>query len=206
VHSLVLEVFAGLLHLGAFGLIILGVLDSSFLFLPVGNDLLLVALVAENHQQFLVYVLAGSLGSVAGVALLDLVCRKSGEEGLKKMMTPRRLAYLKNKMQEHAGVALIIACLAPPPFPFTTVVAAASALQYPRLRLLGTVLGARAIRFSLIGLAAIWLNREILRIANSSKFAWFMAGFSVLCVVGSTVSIVRWVRLSRSKPRRRAAA
>lgn len=200
-HSLVPEIFSGLLHLGAFGLIIMGVLDSSFLFLPVGNDLLLVALVAENHQQFLVYVLAGSLGSVAGVALLDLVCRKSGEEGLKKMMPPRRLAYLKNKMQEHAGVALIIACLAPPPFPFTTVVAAASALQYPRLRLLGTVLGARAIRFSLIGLAAIWLNREILRIANSSEFAWFMAGFSVLCVLGSTVSIVRWVRLSRSKSR-----
>lgn len=205
-HLLVLRVFAALLHLGAFGLVILGVLDSSFLFLPVGNDLLLVALVAEDHGHFLVYVLAASLGSVVGVVLLDLVCRKGGEEGLKKMMKPRRLAYLKNKMQQHAGVALIIACLAPPPFPFTTVVAAASALQYPRLRLLGLVFGARAIRFCLVGLAAIWLNREILRIAGSSEFAWFMAGFSALCVLGSIISIVRWVRLSRSQSRRRAAA
>jgi len=55
-------------------------------------------------------VLAASLGSVAGVLLLDLVCRKGGEEGLKKMMTPKRLVYLKNKMQQHSGIALIIAC------------------------------------------------------------------------------------------------
>jgi hypothetical protein len=121
-------------------------------------------------------------------------------------MTPRRVAYLKNKMQQHAGIVLIVACLAPPPFPFTTVVAAASALQYPPLRLLGMVFGARALRFSLVGLAAIWLNSEILRIADSSEFAWFMAGFSALCVLGSIVSVVRWVRLSRSQSRRRAAA
>jgi membrane protein YqaA with SNARE-associated domain len=206
VQVLIRHIFAVLLHLGALGLVILGVLDSSFLFLPVGNDLLLVALVAENHGRFLVYVLAASLGSVAGVLLLDLVCRKGGEEGLKKMMTAKRLVYLKNKMQQHAGIALITACLAPPPFPFTTIVAAASALQYPRLRLLGLVFSARAIRFSLVGLAAIWLNREILRIAASPEFAWFMAGFSALSVLGSIASIIRWVRLSRSQSRRRAAA
>jgi len=74
------------------------------------------------------------------------------------------------------------------------------------LRLLGVVFGARAVRFSLVGLAAIWLNREILRIANSQQFAWFMEGFTALCVIGSIASIIRWVRLSRSQSRRRAAA
>jgi membrane protein YqaA with SNARE-associated domain len=206
VQVLIRHFFAVLLHLGALGLVILGVLDSSFLFLPVGNDLLLIALVARHHGQFLVYVLAASVGSVVGVLLLDLVCRKGGEEGLKKMMTPKRLVYLKKHMQRHSRIALIISCLAPPPFPFTAIVAAASALQYPRLRLLGVVFGARVVRFSLVGLAAIWLNREILRIANSQQFAWFMEGFTTLCVIGSIASIIRWVRLSRSQSRRRAAA
>src|SRR6266853_2772233 len=109
-------------------------------------------------------------------------------------------------MQQHSGIALIIACLAPPPFPFTAIVAAASALQYPRLHLLGVVFCARVVRFSLIGLAAIWLNREILRIANSLEFAWFMEGFTALCVIGSVASIIRWVRLSRSQTRPRATA
>jgi uncharacterized membrane protein YdjX (TVP38/TMEM64 family) len=139
-----------------------------------------------------VYVLAASLGSAAGVLLLDLVCRKGGEEGLKKMMSRKRLSYLKKKMKQNAAVPLIVACLAPPPFPFTAVIAAAGAFQYPRLRLLGLVFGARAIRFSLIGLAAI------LRIANAPQFTWFMVGFTALCLIGSTLSIIRWIRLSRS--------
>jgi hypothetical protein len=113
---------------------------------------------------------------------------------------------LKKNMQRHSPIVVIIACLPPPPFPFTAIVAAASALQYPRLRLFGVVFGAQAVRFSLVGLAAIWLNRDILRIANSQQFTWFMEGFTALCVIGSIASIIRWVRLSRFQSRRRAAA
>ena len=41
----------------------MGVLDSSFLFLPFGNDLLVVSLVARHHQGFIVYVLLAATGS-----------------------------------------------------------------------------------------------------------------------------------------------
>jgi membrane protein YqaA with SNARE-associated domain len=197
VHLLIRYFFRFFLHLGAFGLVMLGVLDSSFLFLPVGNDLLLVVLTARRHDQFVVYVIAASIGSALGVLLLDLVCRKGGEEGLKRIMSERRLTYLKKKMSERASVALMIAALAPPPFPFTAVVAAASAFQYPRLRLLGLVFGARAIRFSLIALAAVEWGRGILRIANSPTVTWFMTGFIALCVVGSTLSVIKWMRVTR---------
>ena len=193
-HALLRYLFTYLLHLGALGLAILGVLDSSFLFLPVGNDILLVVLVARHHSLFLVYVMAAAFGSAVGVLLLDLVCRKGGEEGLKKMMNQRRLNYLKKKIEEHGGLAVVVASLAPPPFPFTAVIGAASAFQYPRTRLFGLVFGARAIRFSLVGLAAIWLGRRILRIANSPGFTWFMAVFIAVCLIGSTISIIRWVR------------
>ena len=127
-------------------------------------------------------MLAASFGSAIGVGLLDLVCRKGGEEGLKKMMSRKRLSYLKGKMSQRAAVPVIVACLAPPPFPFTAIIAAASAFQYPRLRLLGIVFGARAIRFSLVGLAAVRFGPSILRIADSPEFTWFMVGFSVLCL------------------------
>jgi hypothetical protein len=55
------------------------------------------------------------------------------------------------------------------------------------------------VRFTLIGFAAIRFGRRILRIANSPEFTWFMVGFSVLCVVGSILSVVRWIRLSRAE-------
>jgi membrane protein YqaA with SNARE-associated domain len=198
-HAAFRALFAFLLHAGAFGLVLLGVLDSSFLFLPFGNDLLLVVLVARNHGYLPVYVLAASLGSAIGVLLLDLVCRKGGEEGLKKLMSRRRIEYLKKKMGQNAAVPLIVSCLAPPPFPFTAVVAAASAFQFSKVRLLAYVFGARALRFTLIGLAAMWFGRRILRIANSPEFTWFIIGFSALCIIGSTLSILRWIRLSRSR-------
>jgi membrane protein YqaA with SNARE-associated domain len=198
-HLLFRHLFAFFLHLGAFGLVILGILDSSFLFLPFGNDILLVVLAARHHEFLPLYVMAASLGSAAGVLLLDLVCRKGGEEGLKKMMSRKRLDYLKKKMSQNAAIPLVVTCLAPPPFPFTAVVAAASALQYPRPRLLGYVFGARAVRFTLIGLAAIRFGRRILRMANSPAFTWFIVGFSALCIIGSTLSVMRWIRLSRSR-------
>ncbi len=198
-HVLIRHLFAFFLHLSAFGLVTLGMLDSPFLFLPVGNDLLLVVLAARHPGQFPVYVIAASVGSALGVLLLDLVCRKVGEEGLRKIMSKRRLSYLKKKMSERAAVALMIAAVAPPPFPFTAVIAAASAFQYPRLRLLGLVLGVRAVRFSLIALAAMQWGRRILRIANLPEVTWFMVGFTALCLVGSALSIIRWTRLSRAQ-------
>jgi membrane protein YqaA with SNARE-associated domain len=196
-HALFHTLFRLLLHMGPFGLFILGVLDSSFFFLPFGNDLLLVVLVARHHAYLPLYVLTASLGSATGVLLLDLVCRKGGEEGIKKIISRRRHNYLKKRMSNNAVAPLVIACLAPPPFPFTAVVATASALQYPKPRLLAYVFGARALRFTLIGFLAIQFGRRILRIAASPEFTWFVVGFSALCVIGSALSIMRWVRASR---------
>jgi membrane protein YqaA with SNARE-associated domain len=178
--------------------VLLGVLDSSFLFLPFGNDILLVYLVARDNGGLLWYVLAAAAGSTMGVVLLDLVSRRIGQEGLARVLHPKRLEYVMAKMKQRAAIGVSIACLAPPPFPFTVVVAAASALQYPRTRLFTVVFAARSLRFFLIGLAALRYGRGILRIARSSGFEWFMIGFTAVCLIGSTVSVRNWVRRSKS--------
>jgi membrane protein YqaA with SNARE-associated domain len=186
-----------LLRLGFFGPLLLGIADSSFLFLPFGNDLLIVILTARDHPHLPVYVVMAAIGSTLGVVLLDAVCRKGGEEGLKKMMKPRRLEYFKRRMSNQAGIAIGLACLAPPPFPFTLVIASASAFEYPRQRLLGLVFVTRAIRFTIVGLLAIRYGRDILRIARAPETTWIMLGFIVLCIVGSAFQVMQWVRRSR---------
>lgn len=183
------------------GLVLLGVLDSSFLFLPFGNDILLVYLVARDGGGLLWYVLAAAAGSTMGVVLLDLVSRRVGQEGLSRVLHPKRLEYVMAKMKQRAAMGIAIACLAPPPFPFTMVVVAASALQYPRIRLLAVVFVSRSLRFFLIGLAALHYGRGILRIARSAGFEWFMIGFTVVCLIGSTVSVSKWVRRSKTSRR-----
>jgi membrane protein YqaA with SNARE-associated domain len=187
------------LQFGALGILLVSIADDSFLFLPVGSDLLTVILVARHHERLPIYVLAGAAGSAIGVFLLDLVCRKGGEAGLKLLVKPKLLGYLRHKMEKHAAVMLIVTCLAPPPFPFGAAIAVASAFQYPKVRLLTLVFVTRTIRYSLLGWAALYFGRGILRIADSPEFEWFMGGFIVFCLVGSAVSIVHWVRIGRSR-------
>ncbi|HEY4363820.1 MAG TPA: hypothetical protein VGN17_22825 [Bryobacteraceae bacterium] len=187
------------LQFGAFGLMSLAIADDSFLFLPIGSDLLTVLLVVRHPEQFPLYVLAAAVGSTIGVLLLDLVCRTGGEEGLKRLVSPKLLGYLKEQMKKHAAVALIVSCIAPPPFPFGATIAAASALQYPKPKLLGIVFGARAVRFGLVGWSALYFGRRILRIANSDVFLWSMAAFIAICAIGSVVSVVNWVRIGKSR-------
>lgn len=186
-----------LLHLGAFGPLLLGIADSSFLFFPFGNDLLVVILTVRHPAHLPFYVVTAAIGSTLGVVFLDLVCRKGGEEGLKKMMKPRRLEYFRRRMSSQAAIAIATACLAPPPFPFTLVIASASAFAYPRPRLLGLVFIARAIRFTLVGWLAIEFGQRILRIAKAPETTWIMLGFIFLCVIGSAFQVVQWVRRSR---------
>src|SRR5271155_661049 len=106
VQGLLRHIFAWLLQLGLFGPLILGIADSSFLFLPFGNDLLVVILTVRNHGHLPLYVVTAAIGSTLGVLLLDAVCRKGGEEGLKKMMKPGRLDYFKRRMTNQAAVAI----------------------------------------------------------------------------------------------------
>jgi membrane protein YqaA with SNARE-associated domain len=194
VHAIVAHLFAIFLKLGPFGLLILGVLDSSFLVLPFGNDLLLVALTARDHGKLPLYAIVATAGSVLGCALIDIIARKGGEEGLKRIIDRRRLEYAKRKVRESAGWALAFASVMPPPFPFTPFVAAAAAFQYPREKLFAVIAAARLVRFFGIGLLAIVFGPRILRIAESTVVQTAILALVVFCVGASAYSIYSWIK------------
>jgi membrane protein YqaA with SNARE-associated domain len=182
----------------------MGVMDSSFLLLPLGNDLVVISLVLRNHSGYLWYVLAAVCGAMVGTLLLDIVARRIGEAGVQRVAGKRRFNYLKRRIGEKGGIAVAVACLAPPPFPYTAVVSTVCGLGYPRNKLIAIVGAARAVRFLILGALAIRYGRTIIRIANSGPFRWTMFFFVALCVLGSVYSIVTWVR--RSRDRQPAAA
>jgi membrane protein YqaA with SNARE-associated domain len=185
--------------LGGFGLLILGILDSSFLFLPLGNDLLLVAMTARHHEKMAYYAAMATLGSVAGCFLTDMVSRKGGEEGLKNHVSRKRLTYVKKKVKQHAGPALALAAIMPPPFPFTLFVIVAAALQYPRAKLLGIIGATRLVRFLAEGALAIVFGRKILAMAELPVVQGFIIAIVVISIGGSVWSIFKWVRTSRTR-------
>ena len=85
------HLLALLFKIGFFGPLVLGVLDSSFLFLPFGNDLLVVGLTVRNAKELPIYVLMASVGSAIGVLLLHAVAHKGGGKGHYQIHEPETL-------------------------------------------------------------------------------------------------------------------
>jgi membrane protein YqaA with SNARE-associated domain len=183
-------------RLGIFGLLLLSALDSSFLVLPFGNDLLLIALVSSHRDSliWIVYVLVSAIGSVIGVLVVDLLMRKAGEKGLERFVSEQKVEKLKAKLENKTGITIFIATLIPPPFPFTTAVMTASALQTPRGKLLTAVFFGRLLRFGAVAVLALYFGRQVIRFIDSDVVTYVVYGIMAIGVVLSTLSLVKWLK------------
>lgn len=184
------------MRLGLLGLFVMSALDSSFLVLPFGNDLLLIALVSSNRESFMwiVYVLVSAIGSLVGVFIVDLIMRKAGESGLERFVSRKRIDKLKAKLENKAGVSVFIATLIPPPFPFTPVVMTASALQSPRGELLIAVFLGRLLRFGIEAILALYFGRQVIAFMNSDVVTYIVYGLIAIAVILSTLSLLKWLK------------
>lgn len=183
-------------RLGIFGLFLMSALDSSFLVLPFGNDLLLIALVSSNRESltWIGYVLVSAIGSVLGVFVIDLLIRKTGEKGLERFLSQKKIEQLKSRIENKAGVTVFLATLIPPPFPFTPAVMTASALQCPKAKLLGAVFVGRLVRFGLVALLALYFGRQVIAFINSDIVSYVVYALIAIAIVGSTLSLMRWLK------------
>ena len=184
------------LRLGIFGLFLMSALDSSFLVLPFGNDLLLIALVSSHRDSliWIAYVIVSAIGSVVGVFFVDLIMRKAGETGLERFVSRKRIDKLKAKLENKAGITVFIATLIPPPFPFTPVVMTASALQSPRGELLIAVFLGRLVRFGVEAVLALYFGRQLIAFMNSDVVTYIVYALIGLAVILSTLSLLRWLK------------
>jgi membrane protein YqaA with SNARE-associated domain len=180
--------------MGTLGIFLFSVLDSSFLVFPFGNDLLLIALTSsdKSHIAWIGYAIAASIGSVVGVLLVDFLSRAAGEKGLRRFVGEKTLFRLKTKMENKAGATVFITSLLPPPFPFTPVMMTASALQYPRAKLLGSVFVGRLLRYTVEGILALYFGRKLIRYINSDTFVYFVYALIAVALVASVISVLKW--------------
>jgi len=184
------------LRLDVFGLFLLSALDSSFLVLPFGNDILLIALVSSDRSssKWIAYVLVSALGSLVGVFVIDLLMRKTGEKGLERFVSQRKIEKLKTKIENKAWATVFVATVLPPPFPFTPVVMTASALQAPRGKILAAVFVGRLVRCTTEALLALYFGRKLIAYINSDIVSYLVYGLIAVAAVLSTLSLVTWLR------------
>jgi membrane protein YqaA with SNARE-associated domain len=185
-----------LFRAGGLGLLTLSAFDSSPLVVPLGNDLLVLALSARYHDRMLYYAVMATLGSLIGCLATVWISRKGGSE-LKKVASSEHLGNIQKQVQKRAGWSLVAAALLPPPFPFTAIVAAAAAFQYPRKKLFSFVGAGRFVRFVIEGVLAIHYGRWVIRQARSPILEDVMIALIVISIVASAISIYQWSEKSK---------
>ena len=183
-----------LFRAGGLGLLTLGAFDSSPLVVPLGNDLLVLALSARYHERMPYYALMATLGSLIGVCITAWLSRKAGARLKQKAGSNARVSNVERQVQKRAGWSLVIASLMPPPFPFTPVVGAAAAFDYPPKKLLTFVGIGRFARFLIEGALAIHYGRWIIRQARSAALEDTMIVLIVISVAASVISVMQWSR------------
>ncbi len=186
------------IKLGLFGPFLLEAFDSSFFYVPLANELLLFALIhgggEASRWMWAVYALSGAAGTVAGVALLDLVMRRVGAEGVERLVGSNRFGKLKGKVERNTGWVVFVASMLPPPFPFRFTMMTASALGCERGRMLVSVFAGRAVRFAAEALLILYFGRRFLDFMNSDAFNYVVYALTLVAVLGSAVTVYRLLR------------
>jgi len=158
--------FAGVL--GAPGLFLISLLDSSVLTFPVINDLLLIELAIEHPARMVLYALMAATGSVLGCVLLYFIARKSGEAFFHEKAGARAHA-IRHAVEQNGFLGMLVAALLPPPTPFKFFVLAAGVFEVPLVSFTSAITLARLIRYLGIGYLAIRYGNDALPFLRQHK-------------------------------------
>ena len=140
----------GLIAFGSLGLFGLAFLDSALIPLPLGPDAAMMLLTASHPELMPLYALAAMLGSVAGCLMLYYISRRAGGRALARF-SPAKQERVKGLLDRYDVLALFVAALLPPPFPFKLFVISSGVFRLNVLRFALALAVGRASRFFLEG-------------------------------------------------------
>ena len=150
------------IYYAAPAMILIGALDSSLLSLPEINDYLVVGRCFKQPSAVFYFPLFAAAGSVLGCLLLYTIMRRGGQALLRRRFKRENIEKVERAYARYGFLAIAIPALLPPPMPFKIFVATAGALEYPRWKFLVTVMLARAFRYYVEGILAVFYGRRVL--------------------------------------------
>lgn len=140
--------------LGPFGLFAVALLDSAFVPLPSSADALMLLLSAAHPRLMLLYALLATAGSTIGCVILYYISRRAGRRALNKFSEAKQ-KRVKELIDRYDVLAVLVASLLPPPFPFKLFVITAGVFRFSVLRFALAIVAGRAFRFLLEGFFAV---------------------------------------------------
>jgi membrane protein YqaA with SNARE-associated domain len=191
-----------LLSFGIIGVLLVSVVDSSFVPLPVPGitDIMIVVLAAQRANPFLL-VAAATLGSFLGGYFSYKVGQSGGMAFLEKHVPARIFKTVCTWMEKHAILSVALPAILPPPMPLSPFVLAAGALRMSRKKFLTTFTASRLLRHAVAAWLGIYYGRSVLHIWNVFTRKWGVpirvAIWSII-LIGVGTAFWKLYRTSRS--------
>ena len=185
-----------LITFGASGLFIVALLDSTFVPLPSSADALMLVLSIAHPSWMLLYAFMATAGSALGCWILYVVSRRAGSRALNRF-SERKQQRVKHLIERYDMVAVLVATLLPPPFPFKLFVVTAGVFRFSLLRFMLAIIVGRAFRFLLEGYFAVRYGAEA-KVILAKYYPWIG--------LGVVAAIVLFVIVRRSLKRSQAEA
>lgn len=166
-----------LITFGAFGLFAVALLDSTFVPLPSSADALMLLLTTAHPSWMLLYAAMATAGSALGCWILYLISRKAGSRALRRFSEEKQ-QRVKGWIERYDMMAVLVATLLPPPFPFKIFVVSAGVFRFSLWRFMIAIIAGRAFRFLLEGYFAVRYGAEAKAIL-AKYYPWIGLGLAV---------------------------
>ena len=183
---------------GGPGLFLIGIVDSSFIPTLGSLDIFNAVLAAHHHDLWWYYAMMSTAGSVAGAYLMYRLASGAGTGWLQKKMGVARVARVDGMLQKYGVVAVVVAVIAPPPFPTSPFFVAAGALKFPIRKYLIAVIAGRAFRYSLVAWIASHYGRGIIRVfRHPQQYAPVTISITLALVLVAVAAGLVWHRIGQ---------
>jgi membrane protein YqaA with SNARE-associated domain len=187
------------LALGAPGLFLVALLDSSVLSLPEIADLLIVWMVVQHKERLVLYAVSATAGSIAGCLALYYIGRKGGDALVRKRFHSDTVDRALAAFRRFGLMAVLIPSILPPPAPFKIFVLLAGVANIGVVQFTIAIAIGRGARYFAEGVLALWYGERAIAYMhdNAVTVSLWLTGLLAVTLVG----YILWGRMRAARRR-----
>jgi membrane protein YqaA with SNARE-associated domain len=179
-------------RLGGPGLILLGLLDNSFIPLPGSMDALTIILAASHREPWWYHAIMATIGSLLGGYL---TYRLGGKETLEKRISKKRAEKVYGIFERYGFWSVVVGATSPPPVPIVPFLIAAGTMKYPKRKFIAALTLGRGIRYTIIAYLGSIYGRHVFNWLGQ----YYRPVLYTLIALGVVGGLVAWYYWRRNK-------
>jgi membrane protein YqaA with SNARE-associated domain len=141
----------------------------------------MLLLTTARPRWMLFYAAMATAGSTLGCLVLYFISRRAGSRALNRFSVAKQ-KRVKELIDRYDLVAVLVATLMPPPFPFKLFVVSAGVFRFSLARFVTAIFFGRGVRFLLVGYFAVRFGDQA-KVLLAKYYPWIGLGLALTIVI-----------------------